>query len=115
MIKAEFLRCNGECVAFSISGHAGAGRYGQDIVCAAVSSAVMLTCNTITDFLYTPCDVRSEANKVTLIIKEPEGAMSIAAKQVLGSFCKHLQILAEESSKIEIKFKDTVYQKGKKS
>ena len=58
MIKANFYQKNGLYCGFIISGHAG-GKYGQDIVCAGVSSAVMLTVNTLTDFL-----VRSEERRV---------------------------------------------------
>lgn len=40
MIKAVFnVNASGVC-GFSLSGHAGAGECGQDIICAAVSGAV---------------------------------------------------------------------------
>lgn len=37
---------------FRISGHAACGQNGDDVVCAAVSSAAYLTANTITDVLH---------------------------------------------------------------
>ncbi len=39
MIKARFTRdASGNLVKFKLTGHADAGEYGQDIVCAAVSA-----------------------------------------------------------------------------
>ena len=39
MIKARFTRdASGNLVKFKLAGHADAGEYGQDIVCAAVSA-----------------------------------------------------------------------------
>lgn len=39
MIKARFTRdAHGNLVKFKLTGHADAGEYGQDIVCAAVSA-----------------------------------------------------------------------------
>lgn len=39
MIKARFTRdARGNLVKFNLTGHADAGEYGQDIVCAAVSA-----------------------------------------------------------------------------
>ena len=50
MIKAVFYTENGGLSGFSLTGHAGCGTAGNDVACAAVSSAAELTCNTITDF-----------------------------------------------------------------
>lgn len=50
MICAEFFTfSDGRPAGFCISGHSGAGEEGNDIVCAAVSSAAYMTANTITD------------------------------------------------------------------
>ena len=107
MIEAEFLRYDGSLVGFSVSGHAGAGAFGRDIVCAAVSSATMLTANTITDFLFAQADVKDKGNKILLVLRDPGSAMSIAAKQTIASFCKHLESLAEDyKGKIRITIRD---------
>ncbi len=114
MIKAEFLRYSGALVGFSVTGHAGAGEYGHDIVCSAVTSAVMLTANTITDFLFAEADVKIGNNKVLLVLKDPDSAMSIAAKQVIASFMKHLEIIADdEKGTIQITVKEAKARKGK--
>ena len=49
MIVAEFLKKNGNITGFKVSGHAGYDDIGKDIVCASVSSAVMMTANLITE------------------------------------------------------------------
>ena len=114
MINAEFLSYGGALVGFSVSGHADAGVFGRDIVCAAVSSAVMLTCNTITDFLYCKADVKDQGNRIMLVLKDPDSAMSIAAKQVVASFHEHLHKLSEQNKgKISVSVSDISHKKGR--
>ena len=51
MIKAVFYCfADGFVKSFSIRGHANYSIYGQDIVCAGVSSAVSMCCNGILEF-----------------------------------------------------------------
>ncbi|MGX7329131.1 ribosomal-processing cysteine protease Prp [Enterococcus bulliens] len=48
MINGTFNRdASGRIVAFELSGHANAGEYGMDIVCAAVSALSISTVNGI--------------------------------------------------------------------
>ena len=51
MIQVEFSVHDHAPVGFCISGHAGAGSAGRDIVCAAVSSAAYMAANTLTDVI----------------------------------------------------------------
>lgn len=107
MIEAEFLSYGGGLVGFSVSGHAGAGAFGRDIVCAAVSSAVMLTANTITDYLFCKADVKDQNGKIMLVLKDPDSAMAIAAKQVIASFHNHMHLLAKDSKgKINVSIRE---------
>jgi len=107
MIEAEFLRFEESLVGFQISGHANSGPFGKDIVCAAVSSATMLTVNIITDYLFAPADAKDKGNKIMLVLREPGSAMCIAAKQVIKGFYDHLQILSEDyKGKIRITVRD---------
>ena len=99
MVKAYFYRKNGMYCGFIISGHAG-GQYGQDIVCAGVSSAVMLTLNTITDFFSIDADVRVEENKVGLKLKDPQ--KSDNARALIFSLENHLKLLSDEYGGIRI-------------
>ncbi len=48
MIRAKFNIRKG---SFTIEGHSGSAESGQDIVCAAVSSAAYMAVNTITEIL----------------------------------------------------------------
>jgi uncharacterized protein YsxB (DUF464 family) len=47
MIRTVLYRKNGQSSGFSSSGHAGAGEYGYDIVCSAVSALTVNTANAV--------------------------------------------------------------------
>ena len=103
MVKASFYRKNGLYCGFIVSGHAG-GRYGTDIVCAGVSSAVMLTVNTVTDFLVTDVSVKVRENAVGLRLNAPE--TDETARAVIYSLKEHLQMLARENGGINVVIKE---------
>ena len=67
MIQAEFLMAeDGAAAGFHITGHAG-GEAGTDIVCAAVSSAVYLVANTVTEVMgVKPRELRAEDGDMLL-------------------------------------------------
>ncbi len=103
MVIARFYRKKGLYCGFIISGHAG-GRYGQDIVCAGVSSAVMLTVNTISDFFLSDCNVKIEENKVGLRLVNPETDKN--ARALIFSLESHLKLLSQEYGGIQVVVKD---------
>ncbi len=47
MIKVVFGHSDDTVTNISVTGHAGFGRHGTDIVCAAVSASVLMTANAI--------------------------------------------------------------------
>lgn len=49
MTTYKFAYCDDKIVGFEIKGHTNFANFGEDIVCAAVSSVALMTCNTITD------------------------------------------------------------------
>ena len=51
MTTAKFLFSDDTIISFELSGHSGAGEYGTDIVCSAVSSAVYMAANTIIEIM----------------------------------------------------------------
>ena len=55
-LRIVFARREGRIYGFVVTGHAGYGEEGEDIVCSAVSSAVQLVCNTVTDFFNADAD-----------------------------------------------------------
>ncbi len=66
MIKIRFITQGDTILGFDLKGHAGYGEHGQDIVCAAVSSAAYMAVNTLTDIL-----------NLTPEISVSEGMMSV--------------------------------------
>ncbi|MDE7360724.1 MAG: ribosomal-processing cysteine protease Prp [Oscillospiraceae bacterium] len=83
---------------FEISGHAGYGTEGNDIVCAAVSSCTMLVCNAITENFKADADVIVEENRITLTLKDH----SDAAVQLMTAFYRHLEALSEDYDNIKL-------------
>ncbi|MDE7194288.1 MAG: ribosomal-processing cysteine protease Prp [Oscillospiraceae bacterium] len=108
MIKAVFYRhssggSEGVLCGFSVSGHAGCGSEGNDIVCAAVSSAVMLVCNAVTDHFKAAAEVGVEENRITLALKEE----NTPAQRLIEAFYGHLEIIAEEHGRVKLEVKFT--------
>ncbi len=103
MLKAVFYKQGEYFTGFAVSGHAGYGTHGNDIVCASISSAVMLVCNTVTDFFGAEADVEVRENEITLHLREK----SVPAEQLLASFHQHMVFIAEEHSKIKLETRIT--------
>ena len=98
MLKAVFYRHNGSPTGFSVSGHAGYGHEGTDIVCAAVTSAVQLSANAITEIAAVDAEVRAEGNLVALTLPDRTGdeGAEYAAQVILKALLLHLETLAEQ-------------------
>ena len=90
MIKAEFFRSEGAFTGFSVSGHSGYSDIGSDIVCASVSSAVMLTCNAATESFGLPAKVSAEGERVSCKI-----GRSTEGEKLVGALYQHLKVLEE--------------------
>ena len=101
MLKCVFYKNGGSFSGFRISGHAGYETEKGDVVCAAVSSATMLVCNTITDFFKAKADVEVLENQITLLMKEN----SLPAEQLLESFYTHIEMIAQDYKKVKIEIK----------
>lgn len=81
MIQADFLVCpDGALHGVRITGHAMFGPYGNDIVCAAVSSAAYLVVNTITDVYH----------RSPLVLRADDGAMLLRLQEQDVDVCKEL-------------------------
>ena len=92
MIRVRFTTADGLLTGFSLSGHAGAGEYGQDIVCASVSSAALMTANTITEIIGAPADITQDDGYLRLMVTDriPD------CQDVLSGFRLHIQAHTEE-------------------
>lgn len=68
MISAQFKYEKGTPRSFVVSGHAGYAENGKDIVCAAVSSAVQMAVNGITEIVRTQSEVNVGSETIELIL-----------------------------------------------
>ncbi len=101
MIIARFYKDSGDkLLGFDISGHAMQDEYGKDIACASVSSAVMLTCNTITEAFKSKAKVSVEENEIMLKLEDSDES---AEKAVLGLLAHMYFLSGEFSGKISVK------------
>lgn len=92
MIQASFCSSGKSFTGVKISGHADFAEFGQDIVCASVTSAVQLTANAITEILGAPATVEAGENTIVIQLtgQHPQ------AEQFLAALHLHLDILAQE-------------------
>jgi len=95
MIRAEFCESKGFLSGFKISGHAGYADSGQDIVCAAVSSAVSLAANIITDGFYSDAEAYEKDGAIVLNVDNPDEK----TQAVLSMLKMQLEIILEEFPK----------------
>lgn len=70
MIRFTFYNEGRDPVGFEVSGHSGMADPGSDIVCAAVSSAVLLTANNATDFIGADASVRESDGYLRLVLND---------------------------------------------
>lgn len=89
MIKVEARQINNQWQAFSLSGHAGSGPYGYDIVCAAVSAVTLSVINNAERLLGISLQVDADREQGGYLSFEcPEGLSMDQAKQ-LQFLCSH--------------------------
>ncbi len=94
MIKANFFKSKGYFTAFSISGHAGYAECGSDIVCSAVTSAVMTVINGITDIADVPANVKVSDNEIVLNLAKRDDT----AECFLSALKLQLECISDEYS-----------------
>ena len=71
MIRIQVEKKNGSYSKFSCTGHAGAGKAGEDIVCAGVSALVITTVNALEAFTDSRFSLREEDGLVRLVFTSP--------------------------------------------
>ncbi len=93
MIRAEFqFGENG--LGFTVQGHSGSAAAGEDIVCAAVSSAVYMAANTVTEVL--GLSPKLDVRDGFLSLQLSNAAEAETARPVLQGLCLHLAGLQEQ-------------------
>ena len=95
MITARFFRRGETLVGFSVSGHAGYADSGSDIVCAAVTTAVNMTANGITEIAQNRAEVNVSENEVQLKVEETTDANAL----LLQSMRLQIELLREQFPK----------------
>ena len=95
MIRVRFHTADDKIVGFTLDGHAGAGVSGEDIVCAAVSSAAYMTANTVLEIIGAQADVTVDDGymSLTLTDKIPD------CQDILSGFRLHLEALQDQYPK----------------
>lgn len=92
MIRVKFLFGNRQLTGFEISGHAMFAESGEDIVCAAVSSAAYMAANTITDVIKAEAKAEANNGNMRLLIAAPNEK----TETVLRGMVLHLTELSKQ-------------------
>ena len=93
MVNAQFCRGEPGFVSVRVSGHALFAQEGEDIVCAGITSAIMLTANGITEILRESAKVELLENEVAITLPEQPTGASTAFLQALHL---HLTLLQQQ-------------------
>lgn len=93
---------SGALYGFVVTGHAGYGEVGEDIVCAAVSSAVMLVCNTVTDFFKADADVEVGENRIELRLNSSDAP----SENLLEAFRDHMEDIARRYPGVKVESRE---------
>ncbi|MGL5973034.1 MAG: ribosomal-processing cysteine protease Prp [Oscillospiraceae bacterium] len=93
MVIAEFVFLNDNIKIFKVKGHANYDSYGKDIVCSAVTSAVQLTANGITEILKLNCLIEVEEDIIQIILDDDNLEK---AQCFMKALHLHLNVLTED-------------------
>jgi len=98
MINVLIRRGADGLAGFRVSGHSGYAEAGRDIVCAAVSSAVSMTVNGITEILGAETDLAVDERSATvdMLLKKGSGRQ---AEVLIEIFEMHIRSLREQYPK----------------
>ena len=74
-------------VGFRVRGHSGYAEAGEDIVCAAVSSAAYMTANTVTEIVGAPAAIEVDDGYMHVVATDAVDACQV----ILQGFLLHMQ------------------------
>ena len=99
------FNCSGNLICgFTVSGHSGYAEEGSDIICSAVSSAVIMTANTITEIQHINADVTENDGFLSLNLSKEEAKK---CEIILDGLKLHLTALSEQYKKyIKVKISE---------
>ena len=98
MTKVTFSSHGAKLLSVDILGHAGYAEEGEDIVCAAISSAVMLTHALLFDVQHIPVDTLIEDEGAHIRITLPQGAGLERGQDALMALKMHFAELEQNYS-----------------
>ena len=103
MTTVEFFTdADNTLLGFHVRGHSGYAEEGEDIVCAAVSSAVIMTINTVTEIMRIKARESGENGEASLLIQKEDAE---ACQSILRGLRLHLLELEKQYGEfITIKF-----------
>lgn len=93
MTRVEFRYSGDKLCGFTISGHSGYAEEGEDIVCAAISSAALMTANTVTEIRHINAEITQDDGFLSLDLSGDEAAK---ADDLLAGLQLHLTLLSKE-------------------
>ncbi|MGP1543704.1 MAG: ribosomal-processing cysteine protease Prp [Candidatus Fimenecus sp.] len=93
MIDVKFFENGGLITGFSVKGHSEYDEAGKDIVCSAVSSAAIMTANTITEIMNLKADISEKDGFLEFSLNQGN---AIKTQDVLKGFRFHIKNLAKE-------------------
>ncbi len=92
MIRITFTKCDGLITGFECKGHSDTAEYGSDVLCAFVSSACFMACNTVTEVIGIKADTGTADGYMRLDIKESP----TRAQDILNGLLLHLTELKKD-------------------
>ena len=102
MTEIEFFTGGGELQGFHIHGHSGYAEQGEDIVCAAISSAVIMTMNTVCEVMHIDAEVSTADGDAVMKISSNDAE---ACKSILQGLKLHLLELSKQYGEfMKVKF-----------
>ncbi|MGI6264946.1 MAG: ribosomal-processing cysteine protease Prp [Acutalibacteraceae bacterium] len=93
MTRVTLRQTDGLLTGFEIRGHSGAGAAGEDVVCAAISSAAYMAANTVTEICRCPARAETADGEMTLAV---DPADAPRCQEILRGFRLHMEQLAKQ-------------------
>ena len=102
MTTVTFLTEGKRIIGFDAKGHSGYAAEGEDIVCSAVSSAVQLVCNTVTDFFNADADAAVGENRIELRLNSSDDP----SEKLLEAFRDHMEYIQAKYPGVKVETRE---------
>ena len=92
MIKVNFYKAENNIIGFEAKGHSMSAPHGEDLICAFVSSACLMTANTVTEVIGLDAVAEADDGYLKLMIKNSANS----AQDILNGLKLHLSELQKD-------------------